>query len=113
MTLRQDSMSTRMALVTRIVEGCGGAVTEDRVDEILQEFGIMRQKQDYKTKMVEYGYLSYDRSTRTYTLSSASKDTAFITVTVKPSQYANEVRRHLVEMLAAYSGLIEIGEVEL
>jgi len=102
-----------MAQITRKVEACGGRVTEEGLNTILREFSITRQKQDYKTKMVEYSYLTYNRSTGMYALSDESKETAFISVTVKPSLYAEEVRRHLVELLAAYEGLIEISEVEI
>lgn len=111
--LRQDSMSTRMAQVTRKVEACGGRVTEERLDEILREFAITRQSRDYRTKMVVYGYLQYDQVKRRYQLTEESTQTAFINVTVKPSLYAEEVRRHLVEVLAGYAGLIEISEVEI
>jgi hypothetical protein len=106
-------MSTRMAQVARRVEACGGRVTEERLDEILREFGITRQKQDYKTKMVEYGYLQYDSVERRYRLTCESGKTATIEITVKPSLYVEEVRRHLVETLAAYGGIIEVGEVEI
>lgn len=110
--LRQDSMSTRMAQVTRRVEACGGRVTEDRLDVILREFGITRQKQDYKSKLVEYGYLQYDKVERKYRITKESSYVAAITITVKPSLYAEEVRQHLVETLAGYAGLIEISEVK-
>jgi|GEM_PF-5394724 len=113
MTLRQDSMSTRMAQITQQVAVCGGQVTEDRLDEIMREFGITRQNRDYKKRMVEYSYLQYDRTIGRYCLTDESSRGAAITVTVKPSLYTEEVRRHLVEMLAGYGGLIEIGEVEL
>ena len=111
--LRQDSMSTRMAQVTRQVAACGGRVTEERLDVILREFGITRQRQDYKTKMVEYGYLQYDKVERRYRNTKDGSKVAAIAVTVKPSLYAEEVRRHLVDTLAGYAGLIEISEVEL
>lgn len=111
--LRTDSMSTRMAQVTNQVAACGEGVTEDRLDFTLREFGILRQSRDYKTKLIEYGYLRYDRRTGHFSLSPESRKVATIEITVKPSLYAEEVRRHLVETLAAYSGLIEISEVEL
>lgn len=113
MTLRQSSMSNRMAHVTRRVEACGGRVTEERLYRIMHEFGITRQKRDYKEKMCLYGYLQYDRTERKYQLTDESSKTAKITLTVKPSLYAEEVRRHLVETLAGYAGLIEISDVEL
>lgn len=111
--LRQDSMSTRMAKVTRQIDACGGCATEEKMDRILAGFGITRQRYDYKGKMCEYGYLVYDRAMGTYCLTEESRSEAEITITVKPSLYAEEVRRHLVEMLAAYSGVIEVGEVSL
>ena len=111
--LRTDSMSTRMAQVTNRVAACGGRVSEERLDTILREFGIMRQKQDYKTKMVEYSYLELNKYSGYYHTSEHSTKTATIEITVKPSLYAEEVRRHLVETLAAYGGLIEISEVEI
>lgn len=111
--LRQDSMSTVMAKITRRVEMCGGRVDEDRLDTILREFGITRQNQNYKDKLVEYGYLQYDRARARYCLSVESCKTAKITITVKPSLYAEEVRRHLADGLVGYAGLIEISDVEL
>jgi len=84
--------------------------------EILREVGITRQVQDYKRKLVLYGYLSYDTDTaadRTYALTPESAKTATITIEVKPSLYAEEVRRHLVEMLAPYGDIIAVSEVEL
>lgn len=111
--LRTDSMSARMAQVTNQVAACGGQVNEGRLDTILREFRITRQKQDYKTKMVEYGYLELNKYTGDYHVSGHSRKVATIEITVKPSLYAEEVRRHLVETLAAYCGLIEISEVEI
>ena len=111
--LRTDSMSTRMAQVTNRVAACGGRVNEEQFDTILREFGITRQKQDYKTKMVEYSYLNKNKYTGYYHVSEHSRKVATIEIAVKPSLYAEEVRRHLVETLAAYSGLIEISEVEI
>ena len=108
--LRQDSMSNRMAQVTLRIEACGGQVEVKRLDVILREFGITRQKQDYKTKLVDYGYLAQDHHTGKYRLTDESKKAGTIHITVKPSLYAEEVRRHLVEMLAAYDA-IEISDV--
>ena len=109
--LRTDSMSTRMAQVTNRVVACGGSATEERLDFILRQFGITRQSRDYKNKLVEYGYLTQDRRTGMFAPSPESCKIATIEVIVKPSLYAEEVRRHLVETLAAYDGLIEISEV--
>lgn len=109
--LRQDSMSNRMAQATMRVTECGGQVTEDGLDMILRELGITRQKQDYKTKLVEYGYLTYDRHTGNYGLSIESSYAGKITITVKPSLYAEEVRRHLVGTLAGYPDVLEVGDV--
>ena len=111
--LRTDSMSAKMAQVTNHVIVCGGRVTEEQADFILREFGIVRQARDYKTKLVEYGYLQYDRHTGYFSLSPESRKTAQIEIKVKPSLFAEEVRRHLVETLAAYGGIIEVGEVEI
>lgn len=100
-----------MAQVTRRVEACGGGmVTEDRLERIMREFGITRQKQDYKTKLIEYGYLTYNQEMRRYALTNESMKPGSITITVKPSLYSEEVRRHLVEMLAGYDA-IEVSDV--
>lgn len=111
--LRTDSMSNVMAQITRQIASAGGCVTEEMMAHVLVGFGITRQKRDYKTKLVEYGYLIYDRAEGTYCLTEESRIGAEITITVKPSLYAEEVRRHLVGMLAGYAGLIEISDVEL
>ena len=111
--LRTDSMSARMAQVTNRVIASGGCITEERLDFILREFGITRQKQDYKAKLVEYSYLELNKYSGYYHASEHSTKTATIEIRVKPPLFAEEVRRHLVETLAAYSGIIEISEVEL
>lgn len=110
--MRPDSMSVTMAKVTRRIEDCGGRVAEDRLEQILHEFGITQQVQNYKTKLVEYGYLKYDRVERRYRLTEASTTNGTITVRVRPSQIAEEVRLQLVATFARYPGIIEIGEVE-
>ncbi len=118
--LRQDSMSTRMAKVALQVAADGGCVTEEEMDRILSGFGITRQRHDYKRKMCEYGYLAYNRDDTMssalegqYCLTKESRSKAEITITVKPSLYAEEVRRHIEDVLAAYKGVIEVGEVNL
>lgn len=113
MTLHPGKMSARMARVTNRIAAMGGRATEEQLDRLLLQQDIVRLRDEYKTKMVSYGYLDYDPRTDKYYLSAESKLTATIEISIKPSLYAEEVRRHLDEMLAEYAGLIEIGKVEL
>lgn len=112
MALKANSMSTALARITRRVEAAGGTVSEERLDMILRQSGVTRQGKDYRDKLVLYSYLDFDKYTRKYTVSKASRKTAKIEIRVKPSLYADEVRRGLVEYLAVFNEVIEVGEVE-
>ena len=109
--LRQESMSAKMAKVTVQIDARGGTVDEAELDRILRGFGVVRQAANYRAKLVEYGYLNYDRGY--YHLSAESQESATITIIVTPSLYGEEVRRHLVETLAGYPDLIEVSDVSI
>lgn len=112
--LRKESMSTKMArVVNEVTNDNAGQVTEAGLDEILRSLGIVRQRNEYIRRLCDYGYLHYDRGAGEYHSSDESKATATITITVKPSLFGEEVRRHLVEALAAYGGVIEVSDVTL
>jgi len=104
-------MSSRMAQIANQVADRGGSVDEEEMDRILTGYGITRQKAHYKRTLVNTGYLYH--AAKQYIASEESVKTATIEIAVKPSLFAEEVRRHIVQELAAHEGIIEVGEVEL
>lgn len=109
--MQQQSMSVKMARVVHQIDARGGTVEVDELDRILRGVGVVRQAADYRKKLVEYGYLMYERGN--YTPSPESKKSATITITVKPSLIAEEVRLGVLGMLVGYPELIEISDVSL
>lgn len=112
--LRHGSMSAKMAKVTNcIVTDNAGYVSEDELDQIMRKCGIVRQRKEYIDKLCAYEYITYDRVMGGYHATAESKDPGTIILTVHPSLYGEEVRRHLVETLAGFEGIIEISDVEI
>jgi len=111
--MMQEDMSSRMAQITRQIADRGGSVEVAELDRILTGFRITRQKQHYKKMLVTTGYLYYDELAMRYRLTKESEASATFTITVKPSLFADGVRRYVAHTLAAHAGIIEVGEVEL
>jgi len=111
--LRTDSVSARMAAITRQVDARGGRVTVEELERIFAGFGITRQKAFFKRTLVNTGYLHYDPVEMAYRLTAESTAKAKITIEITPSLFAEEVRRELVNEFARFEGVIAVGEVEL
>jgi len=106
-----NNMSSRMAQIANQVADRGGSVDEEEMDRILTGYGVTRQKAHYKRMLVTSGYLYHDDDR--YTASAESVQTATITITVRPSLFAEEVRRYTGHALALHEGIVEVSEVEL
>ena len=114
--LRKESVSSKMAQATNMVAAKvlenGRGVTDGELDAILESIGVVTQNQSHKSKLIKYGYLQYGQD-RAYSPTAEGGSYAEITIRVTPSLFANEVRTDLVQHLAAFAGIIEVGEVEL
>lgn len=113
--MKSNGISTNLGRIAVMIgdRSCGtDAISEDGLETILRELGVVRQQKDYTEKLLTYGYLVYDPEARMYRLTPEGKSQCTITVTVLPCLNAEEVRRHLVESLASYYPVIGIGEAE-
>jgi len=90
-----------------------GRVSDQELEKILREHGVDQLRHSYKDKLVRYSYLIYNSVEHYYRATPEAQATGRIRITVRPYLNAEEVRRHLVGMLAGYHGLIEVSEVDL
>lgn len=110
--MKTTSTSITLARVANEV-AARGRVSDQELEKILREHGVDQLLSSYKTKLTRYSYLTYNSIEHYYRATPETVATGTIKVTVRPSLNAEEVRRHLVGMLAGYPEIIEVSEVEL
>ena len=109
--MKSNSTTVTLARVTREIEQkYDGRIPRDELLTLLSEYGVNQQATMYVEKLLEWGYLHWNHITAFYCVTGVGAQTATITITV-PRLNAKEVRRHLVEKLAGYDGMLEVSEV--
>ena len=111
--MHSNSMTITLARVANhIHRRYGGEIGKDDLLLVMSEYGVNQEGIKYLNKMVEWGYLYYDTSTKLYCMTDAGKQTATISITM-PLLNSKEIRRDLVGRYAGYMGVIGVGEVTL
>jgi len=110
--MKTTSTSVTLGKVTNEVSA-RGRVSEQELEKILREYGVDQLCQSYKDKLIRYSYLVYNSVEHYYRATPEANATGTIKITVRPYVNSEEVRRHVVGMLAGYHGLIEVSEVDL
>ena len=111
--MKSNSITVTLARVTREIEQkYNGRIPRDELITLLIENGVNQQATMYVEKLLEWGYLYWDHTNTLYYVTGVGAQTATISITV-PRLNAKETRRHLVEKLAGYDGMLEVGEVEI
>ena len=110
--MKSNSMTVTLARVAGEIERTYvRGITKVRLLMLLGEHSVHQEAVAYIDKMLDWGWIYYDHVKDVYHLTDAGRQTSTIRITV-PRLLSKEARRHLVEKLATYGDIFEVGEVE-